>query len=433
VEHRALVVALARQPIFDRCCDVYGYEILYRTAEGAAAAVGGEPGADAIANALVTVGLDTLVGERRAFVNLATEQIVGDIIPALPPERVVLEVLETVQPTGSVLTALEDAVAAGYDLALDDFTYDDRFKPLLELARYVKVDVLGKNPRALLKEIKALRPFGVELVAEKVESRAVFIICRDLGFDYFQGFFHCKPEPIRARIEQTNRVAVLRLIGELCKPDVTLGQVEDIIAADAGLAYRLLRYVRSAFVGAPRSVPSLKEAVAFLGFNTVRALAILILSGSNQKVDVEVFRTGLIRAKLCARLAQCKGIHDTGSYFLTGLLSVLPVLMKRPIGEILESLPVADEVRQSLTGHTNDIRDALRCVIAWERGMWEMARYGDLAQDQIRDAYLSVLTEASPSFAAWDQATTNPQPNHLPQGEGVRNSLSQWRGWPKAG
>lgn len=405
MEDVALIVGLARQPIFDRSCGVYGYEILYRTAEGAtAASVGGEVGAEAIANALTTVGLDTLVGERRAFVNLATEQIVGGIIPALPPERVVLEVLETVEPTEGVLESLNDAVASGYDLALDDFTYDERFKPLLELARYVKVDVLGKSPQALAKEAKALRPFGVQLVAEKVESRAVFNTCLDIGFDYFQGFFHCKPEFIRARIQQTNRVAVLRLVGDLCKPDVTVAQVEEMIAQDSGLAYRLLRYVRSAFVGAPRNLESLSQAVAFLGFNTVRALAMLILAGSNDKADTEVFHTGLIRAKLCARLAQLNGVQDTGAYFLTGLLSVLPALMKRPIGELLAPLPVSEKIKEALTGQTNDLRDALRCVIAWERGMWEMARYGGLAQEQIRDAYLAVLTEASPWLAAWDAA-----------------------------
>lgn len=401
----ALIVGLARQPIFDRSCSVYGYEILYRTAEGATAvSVGGEVGAEAIANALTTVGLDTLVGERRAFVNLATEQIVGGIIPALPPERVVLEVLETVEPTEGVLESLNDAVASGYDLALDDFNYDERFKPLLELARYVKVDVLGKSPQALAKEAKALRPFGVRLVAEKVESRTVSNTCLDLGFDYFQGFFHCKPEFIRARIQQTNRVAVLRLIGELCKPDVTVAQVEEMIAQDSGLAYRLLRYVRSAFVAAPRNLASLSQAVAFLGFNTVRALAMLILAGANDKADTEVFHTGLIRAKLCARLAQLNGVQDTGAYFLTGLLSVLPALMKRPIGELLAPLPVSEDIKEALTGQSNDLRDALRCVIAWERGMWEMARYGRLAQEQIRDAYLAVLTEASPWLAAWDAA-----------------------------
>ncbi|MEW5883762.1 MAG: HDOD domain-containing protein [Armatimonadota bacterium] len=405
MEDVALIVGLARQPIFDRSCGVYGYEILYRTAEGAtAASIGGEVGAEAIANALTTVGLDTLVGERRAFVNLATEQIVGGIIPALPPERVVLEVLETVEPTEGVLESLNDAVASGYDLALDDFTYDERFKPLLELACYVKVDVLGKSPQALAKEAKALRPFGVQLVAEKVESRAVFNTCLDIGFDYFQGFFHCKPEFIRARIQQTNRVAVVRLIGELCKPDVTVAQVEEMIAQDSGLAYRLLRYVRSAFVGAPRNLGSLSQAVAFLGFNTVRALAMLILAGSNDKADTEVFHTGLIRAKLCARLAQLNGVQDTGAYFLTGLLSVLPALMKRPIGELLPPLPVSEDIKEALTGQSNDLRDALRCVIAWERGMWEMARYGGLAQEQIRDAYLAVLSEASPWLAAWDAA-----------------------------
>lgn len=401
----ALIVGLARQPIFDRSCGVFGYEILYRTAEGAtAAAIGGEPGAEAIANALTTVGLDTLVGERRAFVNLASEQIVGGIIPALPPERVVLEVLETVEPTAAVLAALNDAVAVGYEIALDDFTYDERFKPLLELARYVKLVVLGKSPRALAKEVKALRPFSVELVAEKVETRSVFRTCQELGFDYYQGFFHCRPELIRARIQQTNRVAVLRLIGELCKSDVTLSQIEELIAQDSGLAYRLLRYVRSAFVGAPRNLTSLSQAVAFLGFNTVRALALLILAGANERSNIEVFHTGLIRAKMCARLAQVNGCSETGPYFLTGLLSVLPALMKQPIGVLIEALPVADEIQQALTGRPNDLREALRSVIAWERGMWEMATYSHLTQEQIRDAYLTVLAEASPWLAASDQA-----------------------------
>ncbi len=398
---RNLVVGLARQAIFDRQLRVYGYEILYRTGTGASVpTVGSREGAEALATTLTTIGLDNLVGPKRAFLNLDTEQLLCGYVTALPPERVVIEVLETVEPTEAVLHALEDACAMGYSIALDDFVYDDSKKPLLELAHYVNLDVLGKRPSEIAAEVNRLKDYNVRLLAEKVESRKLFRTCQTLGFDLFQGYFHCRPEFITARIHHTNRPVVMHLIGKLCDAEVTVREIEELVAQDSGLAYRILRYVRSAFVAAPTNIKSLGEAIAYLGYNTVRAIALLVLAGATDGADLAAFETGLIRAKMCARLAQAAGAADTGAYFLTGLLSVLPILMRRPMRELVSSLPVAEEIREALVGKGNDLRDALRCTVAWERGMWDTARYRSLSPEQIRDCYLEVLVESK----QWDFA-----------------------------
>jgi EAL and modified HD-GYP domain-containing signal transduction protein len=386
---------LARQAIFDRRLDVYGYEILYRTGTGdSVPTVGNREGAEVLATTLTTIGLDNLVGHKRAFVNLDTEHLLAGYVTALPPERVVIEILETVEPTERVIQALDDARLMGYSIALDDFVYSEQKTPFLELAHYVKLDVLGKRPSEIAADLRKVQQYGVSVLAERVESRKIFQTCRELGFELFQGFFHCRPEFISARIQGANRPVILHLIGKLCDAEVKVREIEELVAQDSGLAYRILRYVRSAFIAAPPNLKSLREAISYLGYNTVRAIALLVLAGTNDGGDLAAFETGLIRAKMCARLATTAGVQEAGPYFLTGLLSVLPVLIRRPLKELVANLPVADDIREALIGKGNDLRDALRCAIAWERGMWDTARYRSLSTEQIRDCYLEVLVES---------------------------------------
>ena len=60
----------------------------------------------------------------------------------LPKDFIVIEVLENVEPDREVLAACKKLKKDGYKLALDDFIYAPKFKPLLELADIVKVDFI---------------------------------------------------------------------------------------------------------------------------------------------------------------------------------------------------------------------------------------------------------------------------------------------------
>jgi len=50
-------------------------------------------------------GIDTILGEHRGFINLEIDLLMSDIIQILPKERVVLELLESLQVTPELVHA----------------------------------------------------------------------------------------------------------------------------------------------------------------------------------------------------------------------------------------------------------------------------------------------------------------------------------------
>ena len=111
-------IFLARQPIFDRRQSVVGYELLYRHGNVEQALIDDDEVASArvAINALTEIGLQSLVGDRRAWINVTREFLLQGLAYSLPPGRVVLELLEGQLVDQPLLDVLADVRAAGYQL-----------------------------------------------------------------------------------------------------------------------------------------------------------------------------------------------------------------------------------------------------------------------------------------------------------------------------
>lgn len=195
-------VFLGRQPILARDHRVVAYELLYRGGrEQEQAAVGDDLQATTrvIRNAFQALGIQTVVGESRAFVNLCAESLLGTLIESLPQDKVVLEILETVVIDGPIIDRCRQLKAMGYQLALDDFSaYDEAYEPLLDLVDIVKIDLPLVAPGDLETLVRRLKLRPAKLLAEKVDSVERARECLALGFDFFQGFFYSRPQLVSA-------------------------------------------------------------------------------------------------------------------------------------------------------------------------------------------------------------------------------------------
>ena len=194
-------VLIGRQPIYDRDLRVFGYELLFRSAGADQAAIvdGERATSDVVLNALVEIGLDRLVGDAHAFINLTHSFVLSGYPTALPPDRVVLEILESAPADDELVGAVRGLREAGYTVALDDFNFRDSLRPLVETATIVKLDLQALGRSGVEANVRRLRGYNVRLLAEKVETHDDLAFCRDLGFDYYQGYFFCKPDLVRER------------------------------------------------------------------------------------------------------------------------------------------------------------------------------------------------------------------------------------------
>lgn len=390
-------VFIGRQPILGPTLKTIGYEVLYRNCEVDAAVIADAEVATAqvLLNTYLDIGLETVVGSHLAFLNIPKQFLVEKYCEALPRHQVVLEILENVEPTPPVLEAVAALSRQGYTIALDDFVFHDRFRPFLELADIVKIDVLGKSEEQIQQEVHRLRNFRVRLLAEKVESRETYEFCKQLGFYYFQGYFFFRPDIIRGREIPGNRAALLELLGNIQDPNISLRRLVAYIRNDLSLSYKILRYVNSAFVGLPKRVEGIEQAACMVGIDRIRTWATLIIMSSGKNQPTEILVMALIRAKMCEGLGQRLGTHSPENDFTMGLLSVLDALYESSMEEILQNLPLPNEVAEALVFGTGTMGSMLHCVKAYEQGEWLELKHLQLAPATIRDIYLEAIEWAN--------------------------------------
>jgi EAL and modified HD-GYP domain-containing signal transduction protein len=371
-------VRVARQPILDRASRLIGYELLFRAPGAASAAVldDREATSTVIVDGLLDVGLLDLVGEHLAYLNVSRDFLLSVRPLPLPPEKVVLEVLEDQLVDGALLEVLDELVDRHFTIALDDFRLTPSTERLLPYARIVKVDVLEHTGRALeelLVYLQAHRP-SLTLLAEKVETREHFQHCRKLGFDTFQGYFFARPARVRQQRLPSQGLAALAAMADLCATE-DFDELDRIITRDAGLSMRLLRYANSAYVSLPRRVSSVREGLAWLGAVTVRRFALMVALAGARDTPNELLVTALVRARMCQMLS-ITADHDDAegdSSFTVGLFSVADALANTPMDEVIEQLPFREDIAAALLRGSGVLGELLTGVIAYQRGDFDAA------------------------------------------------------------
>jgi len=358
---------------------------------------------ETIINAFLEMGIDSVVGARRAWVNVTRDVLLGDLMQALPRKRVVIELLENVGCDGAVIDRVRQLREAGYLIALDDFVYRPEAEPLVELAHAVKLDVLPcQNADEIEALVAPLRDRSVKLLAEKVETAEELDVCRKLGFELFQGFYLQRPNIVSQRRVPASRLGILRVLSKLQDPGADFRELENCIRTDVGLSYKLLRYINSAWFGLSVKVNSIRQALVLVGLTRVRTwVSMLALSGVEDKPR-ELMINAITRAKMCESIAERKGRARTDAYFAVGLFSLLDALMDQPMKELLDQLPLAADVNGALLERRGPLGAVLDAVVAYEHGRWDDVPNIDLDAAVLRELYLEALGFAETTVSDLD-------------------------------
>jgi len=374
---------VARQPILDRTQSVYAYELLYRSSLKNAydGISGARATTDVILNALLHIGLDRLVGRKPAFVNFDRDLLMGELVGLLPA-RIVIEVLETVVPDKEVVARCRELRKLGFKIALDDVTDLGKVGELITVADFVKVDFRASDQRQqeLLARKAAKRSI---LIAEKVETGDEFERALKLGYKLAQGYFFAKPKIIPGSKIPPDKLAFLRLIQEVNKPEPDLARIEATLKREPALVYKLLRYINSAAFGWKQPIDSIKHALALLGTEQIHKwIGLLALSALSDRSPASLAPAAIIRARFCELIAPAAGLSKRSSeLFLFGMLSLFEAILRRPIEEIIEQIDLNPDIRDALLspGQTADtVGTIYSLVTAYEIGSW--ATVDDYAQ-----------------------------------------------------
>jgi EAL and modified HD-GYP domain-containing signal transduction protein len=385
---------VARQPIYNDAMTITAYELLYRgspTALKAMVTDARRATLRVIANAALEIGLDRLAGPLPVHINYPRELIVSDYLLPMPPDRVVIEVLEDVPADDEVLAGIANLRARGHRIALDDYTVRQSDRKLLDVADIVKLPISSEEPAELQRTVRELKGRGLHLIAEQVETVEQFEHCMALGFDGFQGYFLQHPQTFQAQRVPSNKIATLRLLTELSKEDVSINDIERLVAQDLSMSYRVLRCINSSFYNLPRKVDSLRQAVVILGLDQLRQLCALVALQGFDDRPPSLLVVAMARARMCEQLGRLAGAPDSGPYFITGLFSMLNVLTGVPIKQLVTELPLAPQVVRALVAEEGELGATLHCTRAYERGRWNDVAFHDLPENVIRAAYVDAV------------------------------------------
>lgn len=346
---------LARQPILDRDQQLVAFELLFRSSDTGTADVNDDLFATASVIAhLAELGLDHVAGDVLAFVNIDAGALQSGILAVLPPEKVVLEILETVQVTPQLLAQIDDLKSAGFTFALDDVVeHSAQVDNLLPLAGVIKVDILDMPRHVLAPLVRSLAKPGRKLLAEKVETQVAFNLCKALGFDYFQGYYFAKPAVLAGKKLTPSELSLLNVLN-LIERDANIDQIEQAIKHDALLGLNLLRLVNTPAFGAKGHIHSLAQALLLLGQKQLkRWLQILLFaqSGQGSAFGSPLLALATTRARLLELIAEKRhpGQSDVAqTAFTVGILSLMDTLFSLPMPDLLEKIMVSEPVRSAL-------------------------------------------------------------------------------------
>lgn len=386
---------VARQPVYDAGMAVIAYELLYRESASALRSLvtdARRATLRVISNAALEIGLDRLAGGVPVHITFPRELLTpGERLVPVQPERVVIQILDDVPATPEVIEALRERRARGHKIAIGDFSSRGSDRALLCVADMVKVALSREQGADLERTVQELKSHGLRLIAEDVETVEQFERCMELGFDAFQGGFLHHPETFHAVRVPSSKIGVLRLLTELSKEDSSIEHVEQLVAQDMAMSYRVLRCINSSFYNLPRKVESIRQAIVILGLDHLRQLCSLVALQGFDDRPPNLIVVAMARARMCEQLGRLIGAPDSGPYFICGLFSMLNVLTGVPIQQLVDELPLAPAIVAALVREEGEIGAALHCARAYERGRWKEVDFCGLPHNVIRAAYVDAV------------------------------------------
>ncbi len=366
----------ARQPIFDSKKKLYAYELLYRDKDPNFAIF--EDGDKATSSLIVNYCGSILNKEEepnvKIFINLTRKLLLSDYFFPLDPERIVVEILEDMDIDSQLIERIKELRTQGYKFALDDYSFESKFDPLIPLVDYIKVELLHMPIEKLPEKMRQLetkfhtpKKHWPTLLAEKVEEKEMYEQCYKLGFKLFQGYFLEKPMPVYGTKIDNNSETALQIVAKIQESEIDVDDLSHAISRDAKLSYQILKIVNSPLCRLPKKVSSLHEAVVFLGLEQIKKWAMAMALAGNSSQTKELLLLLLTRARACELIALKCAYQDAESYFTVGLFSGIDAVMLADKEWLMNKLDLAEDINMAVLKQSGKRGLVLKNVIALEQ------------------------------------------------------------------
>lgn len=355
-------IIIGRQPILDKNSTIIGYELLFRSHTVQISDIEDDRYATSkvVTDALNVIGLDDLIGNKTAFINVDKEFLLNPALEAIPADRFIFEILEHVVIDEEIVERMQSLHELGYLFALDDFDFSinqlKNFQDILPYISIVKIDLsLSSDIQILDKKVDFFKEKKIALLAEKVETKMEHERFLNMGFEYFQGYFFAKPDIIEGKKINPSKLALIQIIKHIIANE-SPKTIEAELIRSPEISINLLRYLNSASFGIKREISSIKQAISLLGMRPLLKWLTLMLYAADEKTPhaQALLEQVLLRAELMQLLSQTQNdpsVKDK-AYF-TGLISMLDAVLHKDIKEILDEMSFEEEIQEAILHQSN--------------------------------------------------------------------------------
>lgn len=365
---------IARQPIFDRAKDVYGYELLFRETDQASSYSGKsqEASTAVVLGGLFELGVSKIVGKKKAFINFSYDSLMSDTILLIDPYTLVIEVLEDVKVDNRLVNRLHALKDMGYRIALDDFAENIEHYQSVPLADIIKYDIMLTPLDDIKNDVKYALKQKKILLAEKIETEEDFNKAKLMGFHLFQGYFFSKPSIIGSMKGKKKSISCYqRILAELNSEEPSFQKLTEIVETDVNLAYRLLQIMSRR--DESDSQKSIKTALMNMGLDELeRWVHVMMLQDFSTNKPKELIRTSLIRSKFAELIAMNSPIFRKrrSEVSLMCLFSVIDAMLDTSMEKALEGLELDMDIQEALIHGRGPLVPILTLAKSYEQGSW---------------------------------------------------------------
>ena len=321
------------------------------------------------------LGTTTLSGGKPIFVSLNNISIFSSLESECKNTNhaPILLIDQTFPPVSMYTDRIRDLREFGYHFAIRNLPvhcYED-YAPILSQMDYVLIDCQEIDAVKASFYFRKLYP-DICICASNIPDTETFgKLSPAETISLFEGTFFRMPVTRGEHKVSPLKINYISLLNLIEEDDFDLTKAADIISQDTALIISLLRLANTRSFNS--EITSVRVAVSMLGQKDLtRWIQTTVIEKLCSDKPNELMRLSLLRAKFAENLAPVFGMAmRSQELFLTGLFSILDIILDCSMEEALSMVRVSGKIRTALLEHTGSLAEVLHFIVKYESAEWQ--------------------------------------------------------------
>lgn len=374
---------VTRQPIKALKEDrIIGYEVLFQKDYDALYNSTDVAAADTIAGFLMQ-NTERIFQDKLTFVTFTPSLLFRNTPKIFDKDKLIIQIEDHVMIHPLSPAIIKRYRTEGYIFAINDFQFSPKYFTMLDYVSYIKVDISNKHEGrervSLSNLINTMKGFDKKCIATGVNTKEDYELAMEVGADYAEGSYVAEAMARKVKRMEFLEGNFFQLVVEVSKDEPDIEQIEKVISHDAALSYALLKIVNSAYFALRRRVSSIRQALVTMGISQLKQWVYLLSFNNDFESDESreaMLKLSFLRANYAMVLSD--HIKDLpiirSEVYMMGMFSTLQYMIDAPLEEILEEVPVAQEIKDALLKQEGICGSLYKLILSYENADWKAVK-----------------------------------------------------------